>query len=370
MTVSFIYSKRKSTYLFVESRNLVNQRDINLAGGGGLKSGHIFEQIISLENLFLAWKEFRRGKAKKFDVQEFEFSLENNLFQLHEQLVRRTYKHGPYSSFYVSDPKIRHIHKAEVVDRVLQHAVFRVLCPIFDKAFIFDSYSCRLGKGTHQAVKQLKEFADRSNYYNRRAAHVLKCDIKKFFDSVNLKILTGLIKRKVKDSSALWLIQEIIESFQIADGVGLPIGNITSQLFANIYLNELDRFIKHTLKISCYIRYCDDFVILGAALGDLEIVAGKIKQFLNVELGLSLHSDKIVIRRYFQGIDFLGYVVRPYCTTLRTKTKKRAMRRIDFENQASYFGILKHCCGFKIKQKMLEKLRLGKVENGLNSDSV
>ncbi|MEK9174510.1 MAG: hypothetical protein AAB725_00890, partial [Patescibacteria group bacterium] len=135
----------------------MNNRRIN-AIGGGFNGCHIFKKIISLENLFLAWREFKKGKRKRLDVQEFEFNLEDNLFQFNYELKNKTYKHNLYIPFYVTDPKLRHIHKATVCDRVLHQAVFRVLYPLFDKNFIYDSYSCRVGKGTHKAVTRLENF--------------------------------------------------------------------------------------------------------------------------------------------------------------------------------------------------------------------
>ncbi len=322
----------------------MHQRDIKFnwrCRGGGINSHKIFDEIISLENSFLAWKEFRRGKRKKKDVQEFEYNLEDNLFQLH-------------------------------------HAVSRVLYPIFDKSFIFDSYSCRIGKGTHKAISRLESFCRKLSRNNTKNIFALKCDIKKFFDSIDHEILLNLIRNKIKDENAVWLIEIIIESFEKDIDRGLPLGNVSSQLFANIYLNELDQFIKYKLNIRCYIRYCDDFIILDGDKDFLISLIPKIKAFLDINLKLKLHPDKIVIRKYHQGIDFLGYVVLPHYRVLRTKTKKRILRKIkersiEFKNKVidensfnqslqSYLGVLKHCKGYKIfreiwKLLMAEKLR-------------
>ena len=154
---------------------------------------NLFNEIISLENLFLAWHEFRKGKRKKLDVQVFERNLEDNLFQLHKELAAGIYQHGNYTSFYVTDPKLRLIHKALVSDRVLHHAIYRILYSIFDKSFIFDSYSCRLGRGTHKAVNRLEYFTRKVSKNYTGECFVLKCDIKKFFASVNQSILLDLI---------------------------------------------------------------------------------------------------------------------------------------------------------------------------------
>ncbi|PJA84818.1 MAG: RNA-dependent DNA polymerase [Candidatus Nealsonbacteria bacterium CG_4_9_14_3_um_filter_37_13] len=284
----------------------------------------------------------------------------------------KTYKYSNYKSFYIQDPKLRRIHKASVKDRVLHHAVFRILYPIFDPTFISDSYSCRIKKGTHRAVNRLQKFARKVNKNNTGNCYILKCDVKKFFDSIDHDILIPLIQKKAHDKNAIWLIKEIIKSFSTFPNKGLPLGNITSQLFANIYLNELDRFVKHRLKIKYYIRYCDDFGILSDNKECLEELIPKINNFLKAKLKLSLHSDKISIRKHHQGIDFLGYVSFPYHRILRAKTKRRMFRKIkrrikelkqnkiskESFNQTiqSYLGILKHCNAYKLKEEL--KIRI------------
>lgn len=327
----------------------------------------IFERIISLENLFLAWQEFKKGKFRKPDIQEFEYNLEDNIFELYQELKTRAYQHSYYTSFYVHDPKLRRINKACVKDRVLHHAVFRVLYSIFDQIFIFDSYSCRIGKGTHLAVNRLQKFAEKVSC-NSKNCFILKCDIKKFFDSVNQDVLISLIKNEVDDPAAIRLIGKIIKSFYALPNTGLPLGNITSQLFANIYLNELDQFIKHKLGVKYYIRYCDDFVILDGNKEYLEGLILKIDQFLKEKLKLCLHSDKVIIAKYHNGIDFLGYVSFPNHRLLRNKTQKRMFKKIKLSkeklkqglitkesfNQSlqSYYGILRHCNSHKLKMKL------------------
>src|SRR3989338_6856850 len=169
---------------------------------GGYSKHSIFEKIISLDNLFSAWREFKKGKTCKLDIQEFEFNLEENIFQLHDDFKNNRYKHGPYVAFYVRDPKLRHIHKASVRDRVFHHAVFRMLYPIFDKNFIYDSYSCRIGKGTHLAVNRLEQCIRKLSKNNSRNIYALKCDIRKFFDSVDKTTLLEIIKRKIKDADS------------------------------------------------------------------------------------------------------------------------------------------------------------------------
>jgi len=323
----------------------------------------VFDQIISLDNLFLAWREFKRGKTKKLEVQEFELSGEDNLFRLRHELKTKTYQHSDYTAFYVKDPKLRHIHKADVRDRVLHHAIFRVLYPIFDKHFIHDSYSCRLDKGTHKAVDNLEKYCRKLSQNNQLNIFTLKCDVRKFFDSIDQNILLKIIKNEVEDENAIWLIQKIIVSFEKSKDKGLPLGNVTSQLFSNIYLNELDQFVKHKLKIKYYVRYCDDFIVLSSEKNGLIELAETINSFLGNNLGLSLHPGKIVIRKWRQGIDFLGYVTMPYRRVLRTKTKNRIFTKINDKNIQSYLGILKHCNGYKIEQNILKMTKAGELEN-------
>ncbi len=336
----------------------------------------IYDRIISLDNLFLAWQEFRKSKRNKPDVQGFEFNLEDNLFQLHQDLENKTYQHSHYTPFYIQDPKLRRIHKACVRDRILHHAVFRILYPIFDKGFIYDSYSCRLNKGTHKAVNRLEKFCRKLSKNNTKNIFALKCDIRKFFDSIDQDVLIGLIKEKIQDDNAIWLIEKIIKSFKNADRKGIPLGNVTSQLFANIYLNELDQFVKHRLKKRYYLRYCDDFTILGENKENLTKLTPLIDNFLKEKLKLILHSDKIIIRKHRHGIDFLGYVVLPYYRVLRTKTKRRVFKKIkkkrqDLQNKLiseesfnqslqSYLGILKYCKGHKIKKIIKNQLQVKK----------
>lgn len=336
--------------------------------GGGAFQGGLFEHVISLENLFLAWKEFKRGKTSKIEVQEFAFNLEDTIFKLHIELKQKVWKPDTYVAFYVRDPKLRHIHKASIRDRVFNQALFRVLYQIFDKGFIPDSYSCRNGKGAHRGVKMLQRYIRKMSHNYTQPVLALKCDVRKFFDNIDHEILFAIIKRKITDPDILSIIQMILGSFEVKQGAGLPLGNVTSQLFANVYLNELDQFVKHTLKAKYYLRYCDDFIILDPDTSVLEKYIRDVDSFLQEKLHLFLHPHKIVIRKCTQGIDFLGYVTLPQQTVLRTKTKKRIMKKILFTKARmnrglitqetfdhtlnSYLGMLTHCDGYKIEQKI------------------
>jgi len=342
----------------------MNDRNIGTCLGGGHHSCD-FCDLICPQNLFTAFEEFKRGKTSKIDVGEFQFNLENNLFQLHDDLKNEVWRPDIYQSFYVRDPKLRHIHKASTRDRVFNQAVFRILYPVFDKTFIHDSYSCRLEKGTHKGVLRLEEFARKVTQNYSRPSFALKCDVRKFFDNISHDVLFKLIKNKVKDEKILGIIGLILKSFETKSGVGLPLGNVTSQLFANVYLNELDQFVKHVLKRKYYLRYCDDFIILSKNREELLDLLPQLNHFLYHNLKLELHPNKIHLRKISQGIDFLGYVVLPHYKVLRTKTKRRIYKKIKIlkseldkglitqkqlqQKLASYLGILKHCYGNKIR---------------------
>lgn len=325
--------------------------------GRSVVGGHkgLFEKIISLENLLAAWKEFKRGKTRKSDVQEFYSTLEENIFEIHKALAGKTYQSSAYVSFYICDPKLRHIHKASVRDRVVHQAIFRVLYPIFDTQFINDSYSCRDGKGTHRGVRQLQRYARKVTANHTREAFALKCDVKKFFSSVDHATLIRLLRRHVRDDETLWLLQKIIASYEPEPGKGLPLGNVTSQLFANIYLNELDQWAKHSLKARYYLRYCDDFIVLHESRDYLASSIPSIKYFLANNLHLTLHPNKIILRKVRQGVDFLGYVVLPHAVMLRTRTKRRMLKRLSPKNLQSYLGVLTHANARKLREKILSK---------------
>ncbi|MBU4285149.1 reverse transcriptase/maturase family protein [Patescibacteria group bacterium] len=310
-----------------------------------------------MENLFSSWREFKKGKSKRKDVLEFEFNLEDNIFQLYQELKNKTYKHSGYTSFRINDPKPRYIHKAKVRDRIIHHLISKHLNNIYDKIFIYDSYSCRINKGTHKAVNRLRTFSLKQSQNNKFNFYCLKCDIKKFFDSVDHDVLIKILKERIKDNDILRLIKEIIFSFNSETNKGIPLGNLTSQYFANIYLNKLDQFVKHKLKIKHYLRYTDDFVILDKNKDKLQKLINPINQFLNDQLNLCFYPDKIIIRKYSQGIDFLGYVTLPYYRVLRTKTKKRMFERINNKNIQSYLGVLSHCSGHKLKIKLLKNFK-------------
>lgn len=328
----------------------------------------MFDKITNLNNLFPAYHEFRRGKRSKPDVQEFERHLEDNIFQLHEDLVFGRYRHGLYHRFHIFDPKHRVIHKANVRDRLVHHAIYRILSPIFEHSFIFDSYSCRIGKGTHTAVRRLEKFTRKVSKNYTKSCWALKLDIKKSFDSINHQILLNTLSQKISCPKTNNLLAEIVRSYNSChcernavkrskpaglppdsrdcfvaslrsaprndtrerELKGIPIGNLTSQLFANVYMDAFDHFIKEKLHIKYYLRYTDDFVIIHQDQNQLKQLIQPIQIWLKQHRELKLHPNKIILRKLSQGIDFLGYIVLPHYCVLRTKTKRRMLRGGEF----------------------------------------
>ena len=302
-----------------------------------------------------------RGKRKRKDVSEFSLHLLDNILLLHKELAEKTYTHSSYQAFRINDPKPRDIHKANVRDRLLHHAVYRILYSYFDRKFIFDSYSCRINKGTHRAINRFRAFGRKVSKNNTRVAWVLKCDIRKFFASINHQILIENLKKHIDDNDAMWLIGEIINSFHTDEAsVGLPLGNLTSQLLINVYMNEFDQFVKRKLNVQYYLRYADDFVVLNNNKSYLVNLVAQMSQFLENNLKLSLHPKKVFIKSLSSGIDFLGWVHFPYHRVLRTATKRRMLRRLkdnhSRETIASYVGLLKHGNTYKLLQKIMYRL--------------
>jgi retron-type reverse transcriptase len=341
-------------------------------GGGYIRVSrkiciHKYDNIISIENLLLAWKEFIRGKKNKKDVQDFQLKLMDNILDLHNKLKNREYKHNKYFAFKVNDTKPRGIHKATVRDRILHRAIYRILYPFFDNKFIFDSYSCRLDKGTHKALNRFRDFGKRVSFNHTKTVWVLKGDIKKCFASIDQQILFDILKKNIKDVDILLLLKNIIKSF--SSGVvykGLPLGNLTSQLLVNIYLNEFDQFVKHKLKVKYYIRYADDFVFFSQDKDELENIILIIQTYFLEKLKLTIHPNKIFIKTLSSGIDFLGWVHFPYHRVLRTSTKWRMFRKLEEsqknETLQSYLGMLGHGNGKKLEEKIRRIALLFSVE--------
>jgi retron-type reverse transcriptase len=294
-------------------------------------------------------------------VAAFEYALEPNLLALQEELLNQTYRTGGYRNFLIQESKKRKISAAPFRDRVVHHALCNVIEPIFDSRFYFHSYACRRGKGTHQAVMKCSEYAEKNRF-------VLKCDIRKFFPSVDHEVLKGLIGERISDFRVMWLISLILESgegilqseyemewfrgddlFSPLRERGLPIGNQTSQFFANLYLDPLDRFVKQALRCRHYIRYVDDFVVFSDSKQFLHEARAGIAEFLE-NLRLKLHPKKCTVFPIGTGVDFLGYRVFPGFRKIRKENVKRFKKRMkNFERDYS----MELITGNEIRQSLM-----------------
>jgi retron-type reverse transcriptase len=299
--------------------------------------GNLWEQIIAFDNLLLAARKAQKGKRFRENVLAFNYNLEQELPQLQRDLSDRTYQPGLYRTFQIYEPKPRLISAAPYRDRVVHHALCNVIVPIFERTFIADSYANRVGFGTHRALKRFIEFAR-----NRR--YVLQCDVRKYFPSLDHEILKSLIQRKIKCSDTLWLIETIIDSSNAQETVidhfpdddlitplvrrrGLPIGNLTSQFFANIYLNGFDHFAKEVLKAEQYVRYVDDFALFSDDWQYLSDARLQIESYL-ATLRLKIHPVKSQLFETRHGATFLGFRVLPDRIRVRTENLRRARRRL------------------------------------------
>lgn len=316
-----------------------------------------YNDIIQIDNLLATWERFIPGKKCRKDVMRFQAELGKNLAELHYDLKHKTYLHAGYSSFNISDPKPRSIHKATVRDRVLHHLIYKELYPYFHDKFIYDSYSCREEKGTHKALDRFQEFARKVSKNNTRTCFVLKCDIKKFFASVNQDILLQILERHITDQDILDLIRKVTSSFHAAhQAIGLPLGNLTSQLLVNVYMHEFDMYVKQELRVKYYIRYADDFVILADDKKYLEEILISLDTFLKEKLRLTLHEHKVYIKTYDSGVDFLGWIHFPHHRQLRTTTKRKILKNMrgypKQETISSYRGLLAHGNTYKIQKQL------------------
>jgi len=299
---------------------------------------HLFEQLTSFENLYQAWRGAARGKRAKAEVADFEFNLEENLFTLQNELSEQTYRPGAYRNFHIQDPKPRLISAAPFRDRVVHHALCQVIEPIYEARFCFDSYACRTGKGTHAAIRRAQEFA-------RRYPYVLQCDLTAFFPSVDHAILRACLARRLRDDAVLGLIDRMLESgagvhteehtpfyfpgddlFAALRPRGLPIGNLTSQFWANVYLDPLDQFVKRELKCAGYVRYVDDFLLFAPDKPSLHRWRAAVIDFA-AGLRQRLHEEQAAVYPTATGIPFLGWRVYPDHLRLKRRNGVAFQRR-------------------------------------------
>ena len=282
------------------------------------RHNNLFPQIISVENLFSAYRGAKRGKSTRPTVKNFDNNVMNNLALIQQSLINRTFTTSEYRVKTIFEPKKREIHMLPFApDRIVQHALINILGPIWDNLFIDDSYACRPGRGIHAASRRTMEFV-------RQFKYCLKADISKFYQSVNHQVLYGIVMHKIKCQDTLRLLLDIIDS--VSGSSSIPIGNYTSQWFGNLYLNELDQLLKHMWKVKAYVRYCDDFCLFDNDKKRLRELARVIDSFLTETLELRLSKcDIFPVKR---GVDFLGYRHFPTHILLRKSTAKRLCRRL------------------------------------------
>jgi retron-type reverse transcriptase len=345
------------------------------------RTGNLYPRIWDFENLLAAAHRARRGKKNRPDVAAFHFHQEAELFRLQEELRAKTYQPGPYRAFYIRDPKRRLISAAPYRDRVVHHALCQMIEPVFDRGFIHTSYANRAGKGTHAALDECTRLA-------RRYRYALKCDIEKYFPSIDHAILLGRIARKIKCRDTLWLIETIIAHSNPQEEViryfpgddlftpldrrrGIPIGNLTSQFFANVYLDGFDHFVKQDLRHPAYLRFADDFLIFGDSAEELRGMLGPLREHLD-SLRLCLHPRKCHVVPVRCGVPFLGWQVYPDHRRLRRTTGVRIQRRLGALAHAhregrigwdrlrasvmSCIGHLKHGDTWGLRRRLFNKL--------------
>lgn len=298
---------------------------------------HLFFQVTAFPNLVQAWKLASRGKRDHLPVARFAAEMDERLVEIKQALSTGTWRPGSHRQFFVYDPKFRSIAAPPFADRVVHHAICAVIEPLFERRFIFDSYACRVDKGAHLGIRRLQKFLRK-----KRATYALKCDVSKFFASINHMVLRRIIRQTIYDKKLLDILDRIIVGYS----PGIPIGNLTSQLFANIYLDQLDHFIKEELRIKYYLRYMDDFVILGENKADLTKTLATIRAFLTDSLKLTLHPRKVRLFPTYLGVDFVGYVVFADHILLRPKNVRRFTKKLRKQQKSLASG--------KITQKELE----------------
>lgn len=334
------------------------------------RHGQLYPKITTKENIYQAYRSARKGKSWQDTIKRFESNLDGNLYRIKKSLEDKTFTTSEYSVFTIYEPKERQIYRLPFnPDRVVQHALMNILEPIWTNLFIHDSYSCIKGRGIHKGSKRLMSFIRRCG----KDCYCLKLDISKFYPSIDHDILYQIVKRKIKCRDTLWLLKNII--YSLPGGCNVPIGNYTSQWFGNLYMNELDQFLKHEHQVQFYMRYCDDFLIIHQDKKYLHYLRREIEQFLWDKLKLTL--SRAAVFPVGQGIDFLGYRHFPGYILLRKRTVKRFRKRckelpkeysdgrIDRgqyrSSLASMEGWLKWCNGYNLTEKLAIKTQWEKV---------
>ena len=296
------------------------------------RKGQLFEQVCSFSHLYTSFQKARKGATKTRELYQFHFELEPRLFRLSEALLAGSYQPSPYRYFTILDPKRREIAVAPFVDRVVHHAVVGVLEPIFDPTFIFDSYATRKGKGTHAALLRSQQFLRKYRWF-------FKTDIDQYFASIHHDTLLELITRKIKDKRLLQLIEKIVRNGG-REGYGLPIGNLTSQFFANVYLNPFDHFVKEDLRIKGYLRYMDDSVLFSHEKDELKTHKSSLESFLSERLHLQLKASNSFFNQRSNGLSFLGARVYSHQIHVHPSNLKRSKKKLKEKHRAFREGKL------------------------------
>ena len=321
------------------------------------------KKIFSFGNIYRSYLKCRRNKRNTVNALRFEVNAGENILKLEEELKGKTYRPSRSLLFFVKKPKLREIFAADFRDRVVHHVLVGYLEPILEKIFIHDSYACRKDKGTHKAMERLRGFIRKVSKNGVHRAYYLQLDIKGFFTNIDKQILYGLIKKRTVNKDILWLAENVIFHDCTKDYIlrdkdnlfgeiprgkslfgkenirGVPIGNLTSQFFANVYLNELDQFVKHRLKCRYYMRYADDFVLLSNSREKLYAWIEEIKMFLEQELRLELNPRRTKLRPVSDGIDFLGYIVRREYVLVRRRVVNNMDRKLKYFERHGHTGL-------------------------------
>lgn len=296
----------------------------------------LYHRITDYQNLYKSFKKAFKGKKKNPEAADFFLNLEKNLFILKDELLTRKYKPGKYRYFNIHDPKERIISDAPFRDKVVHHALVNMIEPLFERIFIKNSFACRKGKGTHRAVLLAQNYLGSNRYY-------LKMDIEKYFETIDHLKLVDIFSGTVQDKDVLWLLRTILETSEQSSGVkgkGIPIGNLTSQFLANVYLNKLDHFAVINHSIQCYIRYMDDFVIFHPDKEILKIYRDRLTQFVEKELLLKVKERATIIQGRENGLGFLGYRVFPRLIRIKNKNVKRLKRKVSLREDQFREGII------------------------------
>ena len=318
----------------------------------------IFENLVMPEHLLLCFDNFVIGKRKRHDIILFERNLADNIFDLSSDLRLNKYKHGSYKMFAVHDPKPRVVCVAAVRDRLVHQIIFEELVSQYEPQFFGASYASRFNRGSWRAVDKLEKYLRFFQRTKRQMPFVLHLDVEKFFASVDHQILLKLLFRKRYDDRFKKILEEVVGSYNLLIGKGMPLGNVTSQIFANIYLHEVDHFIVQKLKHTHYVRYNDDLFLVGDDAIKLDCVAQKIVDFVVQFLCLTIPKSKILLRRWDVGVDLLGVVSYPNYRVPRARLRKKIVLLLknkpeyDWRNVVSYIGLLQQSRGFILKTRL------------------